>query len=107
MPRAFWFSSPSTAYQPVAQHEKDCDADADADSTADVLEAQAAEPAPAPTASTGSPLGTALLCIAAANLLLAAAALFLTRDLAGLRVPVFGMDLADLPRPNPYVGLNL
>ncbi|KAJ6535093.1 hypothetical protein B0H19DRAFT_1383329, partial [Mycena capillaripes] len=89
----------SSPYQPVSQDEKL----SESGSASDLLEQQ--------NALHGQRrekwLGRLLLCIAAANVLVAIGTVIATRDISKLRIPIAGVDVAALPRPNPYVGLNL
>ncbi|KAJ7440290.1 hypothetical protein B0H11DRAFT_2292965 [Mycena galericulata] len=92
----FWSSSRSP-YQPVSQDEK--------------LSQSESGDASNLHAETGPQerrwLGKALLCLGAANVLIALATLVATRGIFKIGFPVSGVDVSALPRPDPYVGLQL
>ncbi|KAJ6455279.1 hypothetical protein C8R47DRAFT_1082823 [Mycena vitilis] len=91
---AFW----SSPYQPVAQDEKL----SESDSTSDLQELHNEGQTRRDTW-----LGRFVLGIAAANVLIALTALVVTRDISKLHIPIGRVDVASLPKPNPYVGLNM
>jgi hypothetical protein len=94
----FW-STPSP-YQPIAQDEKI----SESGSASDLLEQRKAG-----QTSSGREkwLGKVVLCIAVANVLVAIATVIATRDISKLHIPLAGVDISALPRPDPYVGLNI
>ncbi|KAJ7302448.1 hypothetical protein DFH08DRAFT_977867 [Mycena albidolilacea] len=90
----FW----SSVYQPIPQDEKVSDSEAAPDLS---------DPRTDRQTNREKWLGRILLCVAAGNLLVAFATVIATRDISKLRIPLAGVDISALPRPDPYVGLNL
>ncbi|KAJ7763463.1 hypothetical protein B0H16DRAFT_1455306 [Mycena metata] len=91
--QSFW----SSPYQPVAQEEKL----SDSGSALDLLQHNETQ------SRREKWLGRVVLCIAAANVLIALATVIVTRDISKLRIPLAGVDVSALPRPNPVIPRNV
>jgi hypothetical protein len=90
----------SLPYRPIAQeqHEKLLH---ESDSASDLLEVRNE------CQTRENWLGKTALCLAVVNVLVAIAAVITLHDISKLRIPMAAVDISALPRPDPYVGLNL